>query len=203
MGERRLRIIYQTWSVERLAFAVTHRRAEYRPEAVTAMLEELGRRGVAQGQIAALAEPPPPTTTQRPRVLAGWRIIIFVYLILGGVWFAWPGLASLYIHTKEPQTIALGIVAGVLFVMGLSLFIFALVVARGMATNQARALRSARSFCIGKLVYAILSLTAAAFIFRHWGFTSPPEALSSIIFAALALLYLMVSRKVRALIAAG
>jgi hypothetical protein len=54
MSEKKLRIIFQRWPVERLVLAVTHRRAEYRPEVVSAMLEELSRRGVKPEQLSTL-----------------------------------------------------------------------------------------------------------------------------------------------------
>src|SRR5215213_4007724 len=96
--EANLRVVYEKWSVERLAVAASEDRADYQPRAVEMMLVELERRGIDDAQLRVIVrartpfpapvsvEPPGtllfPTKLNRKQYLLRW--LALVAALIGG-----------------------------------------------------------------------------------------------------------------------
>ena len=115
--------------------------------------------------------PPSSPNPARPRVLAGWRIGVFAYLLLGGFLMALPTVMNFgLIASLDTNVRSQGIVSWVLFGIGVALLLSSIFLMSEMATNKPSAIRWAKLFCVGKVVYSSLILFAARFVFRGWAF---------------------------------
>jgi hypothetical protein len=78
-----LRTLYAQWTTDRLVRAATKEKADYRPEAVAVMLDELKKRGIAEENLASLAEslPTPIAPKERDTFLFPARLYRKQYLI--------------------------------------------------------------------------------------------------------------------------
>jgi hypothetical protein len=106
--ESSLHELYAQWTTDRLLRSTTKEKADYRPEAVAVMLNELNKRGIAEENIVSLAEalPPPiipkerdtlllPARLNRKQYLIRWFVCLGSTLFIGLIFTLIPALPSM------------------------------------------------------------------------------------------------------------
>jgi len=127
--EASFRAVYAQWPTERLARASTLERQDYRPEAITLMIEELKKRGVAEEGIAkVVASTPPPLSRRLPErdtLFFPARLDRRRYITRALVFFATIVIAAVGLETipaLQPGSFVLLLVASIAYgVLGLLL----------------------------------------------------------------------------------